>query len=484
MTDKNITQNHVGDCLKNNGKLEWLSTFLRRLHQLDGIAGLFNDLKENLPGAIQFSSLKLVVPSFLDRPWFFDSTCEPHEVSRKKTELIDNVLTGAGLLGQAYFNRSTVHCKNAQSNSVKATLAVPLIYEKTWGVLAIEGDSFSDEDVTLINILSANIGVYFQEQSSRSELNIFTQQLQKLHILIRSLLHTHNRDHLMEGMLGYLNSIIPDSACAVYIFDNNSANTAKMECLAWYEEESIPVPSHDLVLKCAHSTTSLAEHSETGLTLRRVSPIVFKSRIVGAVDLYKPSGITPKELEMYQLLIDYASSFWVLYDLIVKKEEEASIDPLTGLWNRRYMLNRFQEEAERIARYGGNACIVIGDMGNFKQVNDNHGHSKGDEVLIKVAKVIRKCLRFSDCVGRYGGDEFIMLLPNTSKSDVNIVLARIKTELGLLKITGGDGTTIIDVILDFGVAAFPDEAPTFMDAINLADDCMYVKKNARKKQTR
>jgi len=480
MTDKNIVQDH--DCMGNNGKLEWLFAFLRRLHQFDGIDGLFNDLKESLPAVIPFYSLKLIVPSFLGRPWFFDSTCKTCEINRKKLALVDDVLSGTGLLGQAYLNRSAVHYKNTQPKEVRTTLAVPLIYEKTWGVLAIEGGSFSNNDATLMNILSANIGIYLEEQSSRSELNVFTQQLQKLHILIRSLLHTHNRDHLMEGMLGYLKSVIPDSACAVYIFEDNSADAAKMKRLAWYEEESIPVPSNGLVLKCAYSMTPLTEHSETGMTLRRVSPIVFKSRIVGAVDLYKPSGIIPKELEMYQLLIDYVSSFWVLYDLIVKKEEEASVDHLTGLWNRRYMLNRFQEEAERIARYGGNACIVIGDMGNFKQINDNHGHSKGDEVLVKVAKSIRKCLRFSDCVGRYGGDEFIMLLPNTSKSDVNIVLGRIKTELGLLKVTSADGAVVIDVVVDFGVAAFPDEAPTFMDAINLADDCMYAQKNTRKNQ--
>ena len=474
MTEKKTTQN----CLKNSDKLDWLFAFLRRLRQFDGVEGLFNDLKANLPDVISFSSMKMVVPSFLDKSWVFDSTRETHEAGREKSALVDNVLTGIGTLGRVYFSRATVNLKSAGQSGEAATLAVPLAYEKTWGVLALESDSFSDEGVTLMNILSVNIGIYFEEQSCRSELNIFTQQLQKLHILIRSLLLTHNRDHLMEGMLGYLKSVIPHSACAVYIFEDHSDGNPKMKCLAWYEEENISVPNNELALKCAHSMTSVTE-SETGIMSRYVSPIFFQSRLVGAVDLYKPSGIAPKELEMYQLLIDYVSSFWVLYDLIVKKEEEASVDHLTGLWNRRYMLNRFQEEAERIARYGGNACVVIGDMGDFKHINDNYGHSKGDEVLAKVAKSIRKCLRFSDCVGRYGGDEFIMLLPNTSKADVNIVLGRINAELGLLRIASGKDA-IIDVVLDFGVAAFPDEAPTFMDAINLADDCMYAKKNARK----
>jgi len=480
-----MMQNHDKHYFKEDDKLNGLFVFLRRLHQFNGVAELFDALKENLPNVVSFSSLKLVIPSFLDRSWFFDNACEVSE--EKSAQEIGNVQAGVGLLGRAYVTRAAVNWKNTDlSDKVRFILVIPLIYkEKAWGVLALENglpDAFSNEDVTLMNILGSNIGLYFEEQSSRSELDVYTQQLHKLHVLIRSLLLTHNRDHLLEGMLGYLKSVIPNSACVVYLLEEDPAGTTKMERLAWYGEDVIPMPDNELVLKSAHSRTPLTEYSGMGLQLRHVSPISFQSRIVGVVDLYKPLGIQPKELKMYQLLIDYVSSLWVLYDLIVKKEEEASIDPLTGLWNRRYMFRRFQEEAERIARYSGNVCVVIGDMGDFKHINDSYGHSKGDEVLVKVAKTFKKCLRFSDSVGRYGGDEFIMLLPNASKADVEIVLGRIKTELDQLKIKSGDeNNSIVDVVLDFGVAAFPGEAPTLMDSINLADEYMYAKKAARKK---
>jgi diguanylate cyclase (GGDEF)-like protein len=190
---------------------------------------------------------------------------------------------------------------------------------------------------------------------------------------------------------------------------------------------------------------------------------------------------------MYQLLVDYVAGFWMLYDLMALREQEAFIDPLTGIWNRRYMIRRLQEESDRIARYGGNACLVIGDMGNFKHTNDNYGHTKGDEVLVKTAAVIKKNLRLSDSVGRYGGDEFILLLPNISQQDADAVFNRITLELGNLRIKGDDtdpNSDIVTVIMDFGSAIYPGKAPTLMETINVADEMMYANKIKRKKQAK
>ena len=468
----------------------WLFSFLRQFNQFNGIDKLFDALKENLPSVASFSSLKMLVPSFLDKTWYFDDTREAGE--EKSAREMGKLLAGKGPSGRAYVNRATVNWENNDASAeVRSILAIPLIYkEKAWGVLALESKShgaFDNEDVTLMNILGGNIGLYFEEQSSRSELDVHAQRLHQLHSLINSLLATYNREHLLEGMLEYLNGIIPNAACAVYLFKNDPGDDGlmRMERLAWYEEDEIPLPEDDLALESAYSQVPVVKYNDMGLESRCVSPVIFQSRAVGAVDVYKPAGIRPKELQMYQLLIDYSSSFWALYDLMALREEEASIDSLTGIWNRRYIVRRFKEEHDRIARYGGNACVVLGDMGNFKYVNDNYGHPKGDEILVNVAKTLKKSLRVSDCVGRYGGDEFLLLLPNISLEDTEIVLDRIKKELKLLRIKSDDDDEnfhFLDVILDFGTAIFPGEAPTLLDTITLADDNMYANKAARKKQ--
>jgi diguanylate cyclase (GGDEF)-like protein len=231
------------------------------------------------------------------------------------------------------------------------------------------------------------------------------------------------------------------------------------------------------------TNSSFAEYDEKGLETRRISPVFFQDRVIGAVDIRKPSGMSSSELKLYQLLIDYVSGFWTLYDLLARREEEASIDPLTGIWNRRYILRRLQEENDRIVRYGGNACVVIGDMGEFKHVNDTYGHTKGDEVLSKSAATIQNNLRISDNVGRYGGDEFLLLLSNIVEADVRTVLERIQKGLNQMNILSDDSdpsSPPIKVVMDFGMAFYPNGASSLIDTIALADEAMYANKIARK----
>jgi diguanylate cyclase (GGDEF)-like protein len=124
-------------------------------------------------------------------------------------------------------------------------------------------------------------------------------------------------------------------------------------------------------------------------------------------------------------------------------------------------------------------------MGGFKQINDNYGHTKGDEALVKTASAIKKSLRLSDSVGRYGGDEFIILLPNVTPQDAEMVLSRIDGELERLRIRSDDSdpdSPPIKVILDFGLAIYPGAASSLLETINLADEAMYVKKTTRKKR--
>ncbi len=107
-------------------------------------------------------------------------------------------------------------------------------------------------------------------------------------------------------------------------------------------------------------------------------------------------------------------------------ETLATTDPLTGLYNRRQIITRFEEECERIQRGGtGLSCIML-DVDHFKQVNDTYGHQQGDEVLKMIARQTRASLRAYDVVGRYGGEEFIALLPETDLDTARTVAERIR----------------------------------------------------------
>lgn len=110
-------------------------------------------------------------------------------------------------------------------------------------------------------------------------------------------------------------------------------------------------------------------------------------------------------------------------------ETFAMTDPLTGLFNRRHLLERFEQECERANRGGeGLSCFML-DIDHFKQVNDNFGHQAGDEVIQTIANLCRGALRTYDVVGRYGGEEFLAILPRTSLETARIVAERLRTAI-------------------------------------------------------
>jgi diguanylate cyclase (GGDEF)-like protein len=101
-------------------------------------------------------------------------------------------------------------------------------------------------------------------------------------------------------------------------------------------------------------------------------------------------------------------------------------DPLTSVLNRRGLARALEREAARRERYGGDLSVVLADVDRFKAINDSHGHAAGDEVLKAVAKTIAEAIRGADSVARYGGDEFLVLMPATGPEDAEIARARLE----------------------------------------------------------
>ncbi len=129
--------------------------------------------------------------------------------------------------------------------------------------------------------------------------------------------------------------------------------------------------------------------------------------------------------------------------------ELARKDPLTGLSNRRHLDELFAMEVERSARHKLSLSVIIADVDHFKKVNDTHGHAVGDMVLVGVAKILESGKRPYDMTGRFGGEEFVVLLPETRGEDAMVVAERLRTALQEAAIAGFTGT----VTASFGVAS-------------------------------
>jgi two-component system, cell cycle response regulator len=154
-------------------------------------------------------------------------------------------------------------------------------------------------------------------------------------------------------------------------------------------------------------------------------------------------------------------------------------DPLTGLYNRRYLVDRLGQEMDRVDRYGGTLAFTMIDLDGFKPVNDRYGHIVGDRLLRAVASEISRSLRTPDVAARYGGDEFAVILPQTQPEGALRVCERIHGALQRLTVTAGEEQIFITASL--GVADYPsNDVACAEDLIHAADEALYGAKRAGK----
>lgn len=159
-----------------------------------------------------------------------------------------------------------------------------------------------------------------------------------------------------------------------------------------------------------------------------------------------------------------------------RERTQALVDPLTSLWNRRSFVERLDRLEGRLAG-GGQACIALIDLGNFKTVNDQCGHHAGDEALVLTARALLAEVRTTDFVGRYGGDEFVILFPGLEAKEARRVMQRLADRVDAVQIPSCDSAR---VIADWGLVHYPSESSTMREALELADARMYERKRQRK----
>lgn len=157
--------------------------------------------------------------------------------------------------------------------------------------------------------------------------------------------------------------------------------------------------------------------------------------------------------------------------------ELATRDELTGLFNRRKILEILKSEMDRAARYNAPLTLCIVDIDHFKVVNDTHGHNAGDIVLKCLADTIRKKVRITDNVGRYGGEEFCIILPHTTTSQSRCILERIRQTISSMTFMLDAGTEI-SLSISLGQVQYNPEIKEIRELINLADTALYEAKQS------
>lgn len=152
--------------------------------------------------------------------------------------------------------------------------------------------------------------------------------------------------------------------------------------------------------------------------------------------------------------------------------ELSNTDHLTGLFNRRYLMEALDREVQRANRNNGTVSLIMMDIDHFKKINDTHGHLQGDVVLQKVALLLQKELRTYDIAARYGGEEFVAVLPDTSLKEAFNVADRVRLSISGMRFAGSLSTA--QVTSSFGIANLASSQSDDIDELlRSADDALY-----------
>jgi diguanylate cyclase (GGDEF)-like protein len=184
-------------------------------------------------------------------------------------------------------------------------------------------------------------------------------------------------------------------------------------------------------------------------------------------------------LLMVCLLLTVALA-WSLWRINVTRKQQALEDPLTGLKNRRFLLAFMGHETQRLRRSRLDATILMLDIDHFKSVNDRWGHDAGDEALKQLADTLRNCVRNADVVARWGGEEFVIICPQSGVEHVEVICNRIRNRLSLSPVQAGDANFQLTVSIGAALFSPATREESWEASLARADQALYfVKHNGR-----
>lgn len=158
-------------------------------------------------------------------------------------------------------------------------------------------------------------------------------------------------------------------------------------------------------------------------------------------------------------------------------EQQALHDPLTGLYNRRHLMDQFSNISARANQNNQPFCLLVVDVDHFKKYNDQYGHDAGDYVLTQLAKQFRKSLRASDIACRMGGEEFAIILADSDSDQADEFANRLRSNIENLHLIF-QGRPLGEITISIGLSSYPDEGTTLQELIQSADELLYVAKNS------
>jgi two-component system cell cycle response regulator len=220
-----------------------------------------------------------------------------------------------------------------------------------------------------------------------------------------------------------------------------------------------------------------------------VLPVIMKQNVIGTLLLRtcrKDRSFNEREIQLCQIVANASANALINASLFesmelanIQLERLATTDGLTNIFNHRYFYVRLDEEFNRSERYKTPLSIIMVDVDNFKDINDTYGHRTGDLVLKELANILKSLIRKSDIVARYGGDEFVILLPQTDQKGAEAEASRVFRAISEHKFESMNGA---HPVISHGISTYPSaEIGNVDDLVSIADRQLYITKDRHRK---
>jgi len=215
-----------------------------------------------------------------------------------------------------------------------------------------------------------------------------------------------------------------------------------------------------------------------------IAPLICQERVVGVLNLadkIEDEGFSCDDIALIELFSQLVGASIGNIKLFEKIQRQATTDGLTGLANHKRFYEILERELWRSRRYGGQISLIMVDVDNLKKINDAYGHRAGDKVIRQISRKIKECIRQIDTAARYGGDEFAIILPNTSLADATVVAERMVEAVSNSPVTWKKE----QIRLSISIGVDQDDADTNPEDItSRSDEALYTAKQAGKNTVR
>ena len=318
---------------------------------------------------------------------------------------------------------------------------------------------------------------------------ISLRQLTEVFSSIRDIKKTY------AGLAQKICSTLGVETCSIGLFDRTTGQIASQTTYRAHPPEGQPEFIHDVYELPIHihlfrtgetfwtndaGNDSLlgpvtAEHAIQSLA---AVPLVAEYLVIGFIVVTnKRGGFAPSDLQLLTLVAGQATIAIENARLVSELQQTSVTDPLTGLFNLRYFTSRFHVEIERARRLKKTLALLVIDLDHLKRINDTFGHRIGDEVICEIAEILKKEARAIDLPARWGGEEFLLLLPETDLDHAVSAAERLLSRIRTIKVDA-----VPEVTASIGVAVQPLHANTPEELIRIADRAMYAAKQAGRNQ--